>query len=133
MGVLERLELMGDGEAIYFCGNSLGLLNKRAKEHMLEEMDQWATGWACFFPTGSNASAVTGHFQHKYNRPWKYLANPMLPVYAKILGAKESELAHSSTLKLSSPNEIESLLISPIRHSSTLTAVRYHRPVGRTQ
>ena len=98
MGVLERLELMGDGEAIYFCGNSLGLLNKRAKEHMLEEMDQWATGWACFFPTGSNASAVTGHFQHKYNRPWKYLANPMLPVYAKILGAKESELAHSSTL-----------------------------------
>lgn len=46
----------------------------------------------------ANASAVTGHFKHLYNRPWKHLADPMLPTLAKIIGAKESEVAHSSTL-----------------------------------
>lgn len=77
---------MVDGEAVYFCGNSLGLLNKRARQHMMEELDVWSK------------TAVTGHFKHLYNRPWKYLADPMLPVIAKLLGAKESECAHSSTL-----------------------------------
>ena len=32
-----------DGEAIYFCGNSLGLLSKRARHHVLEELDVWST------------------------------------------------------------------------------------------
>ncbi|BEI91963.1 uncharacterized protein CcaverHIS019_0407830 [Cutaneotrichosporon cavernicola] len=75
-----------DGETVYFCGNSLGLLNKRARQHMMEELDVWST------------SAVTGHFKHPHGRPWKTLADPMLPVIAKLLGAKESECAHSSTL-----------------------------------
>jgi kynureninase len=32
-----------DGDAIYFCGNSLGLLTKRARQHVLEELDTWST------------------------------------------------------------------------------------------
>lgn len=32
----------GEGEAIYFCGNSLGLLSKRARALVVEEMDVWS-------------------------------------------------------------------------------------------
>ena len=33
-----------DGEAIYFCGNSLGLLSKTGRRHLMEELDVWSTG-----------------------------------------------------------------------------------------
>jgi kynureninase len=32
-----------DGEAVYFCGNSLGLLAKKARQHMMQELDVWST------------------------------------------------------------------------------------------
>lgn len=32
-----------DGEAVYFCGNSLGLLSKRGRQHLLEELNVWST------------------------------------------------------------------------------------------
>lgn len=32
-----------DGKAIYFCGNSLGLLSKKARQHIMEELDVWST------------------------------------------------------------------------------------------
>ncbi|WVW82086.1 kynureninase [Kwoniella bestiolae CBS 10118] len=76
----------GDGEAIYFCGNSLGLLSKKARKHMIEELDVWST------------SSVTGHFSHPHKRPWKHVDQPLTPHLAKLVGAKESEVAHSSTL-----------------------------------
>ncbi|WWC58390.1 kynureninase [Kwoniella dejecticola CBS 10117] len=75
-----------DGEAIYFCGNSLGLLSKKARKHMIEELDVWST------------SSVTGHFSHPHHRPWKHVDQPLTPHLAKLVGAKESEVAHSSTL-----------------------------------
>ena len=34
-----------DGEALYFCGNSLGLLSKQGRKHMIEELDVWSTRW----------------------------------------------------------------------------------------
>jgi kynureninase len=43
-------------------------------------------------------SAVTGHFKHKFDRPWKHVDKPMTPHLARLIGAKESEVAHSSTL-----------------------------------
>nr|ODO02537.1 kynureninase [Cryptococcus depauperatus CBS 7855] len=76
----------GDGEAIYFCGNSLGLLNKRARQHMMEELDVWST------------SCVTGHFKHPHGRPWKHVDESLTPNLAKLLGAQEEEVAHTSTL-----------------------------------
>ena len=33
----------GDGDAVYFCGNSLGLLSKKARQYVMEEMDVWST------------------------------------------------------------------------------------------
>lgn len=38
-----RLTVGADGEAVYFCGNSLGLLAKKARKHMLEELEVWST------------------------------------------------------------------------------------------
>lgn len=75
-----------DGEAIYFCGNSLGLLSKRARQHLLEELDVWSS------------SSVTGHFRHPHQRPWKHVDRPLTPLLAEIVGAKEEEVAHTSTL-----------------------------------
>ncbi|RXK42510.1 kynureninase [Tremella mesenterica] len=75
-----------DGEAIYFCGNSLGLLARKARKHMLEELDVWSS------------SSVTGHFDHPHNRPWKHVDAPLTPLLAKLLGAQEEEVAHTSTL-----------------------------------
>ncbi|ODO11787.1 kynureninase [Cryptococcus amylolentus CBS 6273] len=76
----------GEGDSVYFCGNSLGLLNKNARKHMIEELDVWGT------------SSVTGHFNHPHNRPWKYVDRPLTPLLAKLIGAKEDEVAHTSTL-----------------------------------
>jgi hypothetical protein len=43
-------------------------------------------------------SSVTGHFSHPHNRPWKHVDAPLTPSLAKLVGAKEEEVAHSSTL-----------------------------------
>jgi kynureninase len=43
-------------------------------------------------------SAVTGHFRHPHARPWKHVDEPLTPSLARLVGAKESEVAHSSTL-----------------------------------
>jgi kynureninase len=42
--------------------------------------------------------AVTGHFLHPHSRPWKNVDAPLTPHLAKLVGAKEEEVAHSSTL-----------------------------------
>ncbi|ORX35949.1 kynureninase [Kockovaella imperatae] len=75
-----------DGEAIYFCGNSLGLLSKKGRKLLMEEVDVWAT------------SGVTGHFSHPHSRPWKHVDAPITPRLAALIGAKEEEVAHTSTL-----------------------------------
>lgn len=43
-------------------------------------------------------SSVTGHFDHPYNRPWKHVDRPLTPLLAKLFGAKDEEIAHTSTL-----------------------------------
>jgi kynureninase len=44
------------------------------------------------------SSAVTGHFDHPHSRPWKNVDVPLIPHLAKLLGAEEDEIAHTSTL-----------------------------------
>jgi len=46
----------------------------------------------------ADGSSVTGHFSHPHNRPWKHVDRPLTPHLAKLVGAKESEVAHTSTL-----------------------------------
>lgn len=41
--VVAVTDINKEGEAVYFCGNSLGLLSKQARRHMLEELDVWST------------------------------------------------------------------------------------------
>lgn len=53
---------------------------------MLQELDVWSS------------SAVTGHFNHPQGRPWKHVDRPLTPMLAQLIGAKEEEVAHSSTL-----------------------------------
>lgn len=64
-------------EAVYFTGNSLGLMPKRAREYVEQELDDW------------QRLAVEGHIHAK--NPWlpyhEFLTEPM----ARIVGAMPSE------------------------------------------
>ncbi|KAJ9102951.1 hypothetical protein QFC19_004507 [Naganishia cerealis] len=93
----------GQDDVVYLCGNSLGLLPKRARTLMIEEIDVWSK------------RAVYGHFAHPHNRPWKNIDECVVPGLAKVVGAKESEIAHTSTLT----SNIHSLFVSFYRPTKT--------------
>ncbi|KAK2466992.1 hypothetical protein APHAL10511_001250 [Amanita phalloides] len=70
----------------YLCGNSLGLLSRRSKELVNNELDVWAS------------RAVAGHFDHPNGKPWITFTDAVTPLLAEIIGAKESEVACMGTL-----------------------------------
>lgn len=74
----------GKKEAIYFCGNSLGLQPKAAKTLIEEELNDWAR------------FGVEGHFQAK--RPWFAYHHFFTESLAKIVGAKPLEVVAMNTL-----------------------------------
>jgi len=57
-------------QAIYLCGNSLGLLPKRTQRMVQEEMEKWAQ------------MGVEGHFHGE--RPWATIDEPVLPLVSKV-------------------------------------------------
>ena len=71
-------------KTIYFTGNSLGLMPKRAKKYVDDVMKDWAN------------LAVEGHFYAE--KPWwdyhERFSNPL----SKIVGAKPSEVSVMNTL-----------------------------------
>ncbi len=71
-------------KTIYFTGNSLGLMRKRAKNYVEDVMNDWAN------------MAVEGHFYAE--KPWwdyhERFSNPL----SKIVGAKPSEVSVMNTL-----------------------------------
>ena len=71
-------------KTIYFTGNSLGLMPKRAKKYVDDVMNDWAN------------MAVEGHFYAE--KPWwdyhERFSNPL----SKIVGAKPSEVSVMNTL-----------------------------------
>jgi kynureninase len=71
-------------EHIYMCGNSLGLQPKRTKEFLNQELDDWAI------------FGVEGHFHAK--NPWLPYHEFLAESYAKIVGAKSSEVVAMNTL-----------------------------------
>ena len=71
-------------EHIYMCGNSLGLQPKRTKKYLIQELDDWAT------------FGVEGHF-HAQN-PWMPYHEFLTESYAKIVGAKNTEVVAMNTL-----------------------------------
>ena len=66
-------------EALYFCGNSLGLQSDRSRQYVIQELDTWAQ------------YGVEGHFEA--TPPWwKYYEVTQEPL-AKVVGAKPVEVA----------------------------------------
>src|SRR5690554_6054563 len=70
--------------AIYFCGNSLGLQPISTSYLMEKELEDWAK------------LGVDGHFEAQ--NPWFSYANQFPKSLAKIIGAKEDEVAVMNTL-----------------------------------
>ncbi|MCP4499208.1 MAG: kynureninase [Deltaproteobacteria bacterium] len=71
-------------EKIYLCGNSLGLMPKRVRSLMDEELNLWG------------ALGVDGHFGGE--RPWYEYHEFFAKSVAAILGAKESEVVVMNSL-----------------------------------
>ena len=69
---------------LYFCGNSLGLQPKGAREAALREFERWET------------LGVEGHFKGAI--PWKEYHKALAPAAAHIVGAKEEEVIVMNTL-----------------------------------
>eukprot|EP00466_Bigelowiella_natans_P014312 jgi/Bigna1/85246/estExt_fgenesh1_pg.C_30056 len=64
------------GYSIYFCGNSLGLLSKRAESYVQEECQKW------------KKLGVEGHFNGK--RPWATIDEEVTEKLVDIVGATDS-------------------------------------------
>jgi kynureninase len=80
-----HIPLQKNGEEhIYMCGNSLGLQPKRTKEFLNQELEDWAN------------FGVEGHFHAK--NPWMPYHEFLAESYAKIVGAKPTEVVAMNTL-----------------------------------
>lgn len=71
-------------DAIYFCGNSLGLQPKEASGLVENEMNRWRD------------LGVEGHFKGEW--PWTQYHKSVVHAAMDIVGAKEEEIIHMNTL-----------------------------------
>ena len=71
-------------DAIYLCGNSLGLQPKKTREYILKQLDNWAE------------YGVEGHF--KSETPWMYYQKTTKESLAKLIGAKPIEVVAMNQL-----------------------------------
>ncbi|OOQ62099.1 kynureninase [Mucilaginibacter pedocola] len=71
-------------DAIYLCGNSLGLQPRSAKQHLKAQLDAWET------------HAVEGWFTG--DAPWLSYHKQLIPTLADILGAKPAEVTIMNSL-----------------------------------
>lgn len=71
-------------EAIYLCGNSLGLQPLKTKKYVNEELKDWAD------------LGVEGHFHSK--RPWLYYHKFGKKILAELVGAKPEEVVAMNQL-----------------------------------
>ncbi|KAI8376544.1 pyridoxal phosphate-dependent transferase [Radiomyces spectabilis] len=75
-----------DEPCTYLCGNSLGLMPKRARKLVEQEFDAWAQ------------CGVEGHWNHPYNRPWAVIDEAVKDSLARVVGAKPIEVSPMNTL-----------------------------------
>lgn len=71
-------------EAVYFCGNSLGLQPKTTQSYIQKELDNWAE------------MAVDGHFHGE--DAWYHIRKKSKPALAEIVGAHEHEVVAMNNL-----------------------------------
>ncbi len=74
----------GGSDKAYFCGNSLGLQPRQAREHVLEVLDKWAS------------IAVEGHFTG--TTQWMTYHQLVRDQLARVLGAKPIEVVAMNSL-----------------------------------
>ena len=79
-----HIPLHKNKEVIYMSGNSLGLQPKKVKEYVNQELEDWA------------ALGVNGHSNAQ--NPWIPYHEFLSESYAKIVGAKETEVIAMNTL-----------------------------------
>ena len=73
-------------EAIYFCGNSLGLQPKSVQDYLGKELSNWAD------------LAVDGHFHGE--DAWYHVRKKSKPALAEILGAQDHEVVAMNNLSV---------------------------------
>uniref|UniRef100_A0A8J8AZD3 Kynureninase n=1 Tax=Coralloluteibacterium stylophorae TaxID=1776034 RepID=A0A8J8AZD3_9GAMM len=98
-----------DGEATYFCGNSLGLQPKATREVLNAELDYWSE------------LAVEGHFKGRL--PWMDYHEAVRDGLAGVLGAEAGEVVAMNTLSVN----IHLMMVSfyrptPERHAIVIEA-----------
>jgi kynureninase len=69
---------------LYFAGHSLGLMPKRAREYVNEELDAW------------ERHGVEGHFEGRH--PWLPYHENLTSSFANLVGAKPSEVVAMNSL-----------------------------------
>lgn len=69
---------------LYFAGHSLGLMPKKAKEYVNEELEAWGK------------YGVEGHFEGK--NPWLPYHENITDSFAQLVGAKDTEVVAMNTL-----------------------------------
>ncbi|KAJ2488706.1 Kynureninase (L-kynurenine hydrolase) [Coemansia sp. RSA 2052] len=79
-------ECSSEAPCTYLCGNSLGLLPKRARRILNEEVDEWA------------ARGVVGHHRHSRGRPWIGYRRQIVEKMAPLVGAAPEEVGVMNTL-----------------------------------
>lgn len=77
---------INDKEAIYFCGNSLGLQPKSVTDYLNKELGNWAE------------LAVDGHFDGE--DAWMYVRQKSKPALTEILGAHSHEVVAMNNLSV---------------------------------
>ena len=74
----------GDGEQLYFCGNSLGLQPRAVRGALLDELDDWAR------------LGVEGHFHGRH--PWLQYHGSVRDSLADLVGAEPGEVVAMNSL-----------------------------------
>ena len=91
----------GDGDAVYFCGNSLGLQPKRVEAAFHEELEDW------------RKLGVLGYYEAK--NPWLYYQHQFQKSLARLAGCFEHEVTVMNTLTVN----LHLMLLSFFKPSGT--------------
>lgn len=112
---LHSTEFADSTEAIYFCGNSLGLMPKSTRKAINDEMDAWG------------ARAVESHFKHpgepEGKTLWMDIDLPLVPLVADIVGAKQNEVAVMGSLTAN----LNSLLVAFYKPEGKKTKILFEK------
>ena len=96
-------------DAIYFCGNSLGLQPKEAAGLVENEMNRWRD------------LGVEGHFKGEW--PWTQYHKAVVHPAMDIVGAKEEEIIHMNTLTVNLHFDPETSIVevSPVEGETLIS------------